>query len=377
MALLSLLLSVLASTPAASTSPATAPAHPGPKYLIEFGWDEPTTAFMRQHFAQMEQTPFDGTVYHVQYRKSDGTMGSFMNDCWGKQAFSDAQLENALDDLAHTPFHTFTHNFFRFNTLPGDVDWFDDYSAVLQNAQQSARIARASGSAGILFDDEQYNYPLFNFAELTEKNHQTWEACARQARLRGGQIMHAFQQGWTRGAPPGTPPRPLVIMLTFGLSLPYHECQTHSQKLAQVHYGLLVPFLEGLFDAAGPDDQIIDGGELAYGFKTAREFTDQRDVVLHKACTLLEDRRPYLDHIHVAFGLWLDFEFKERPFFTDDLTKNYFTPDQWQTSVHTALDQTDRYVWIYTEKPRWWTAAGPAADLPPAYAQALREARGR
>jgi hypothetical protein len=364
----------------ASASVATAPAQTAPKYLIEFGWDEPTTAFMRRHIAQMEQTPFDGTVYHVQYRKPDGSMGSFMNDCWGKQSFSDAQLQNALDDLAHTPFHTFTHNFFRFNVLPGDVDWFDDYSAILQNAQQAARIARASNSEGILFDDEQYNYPLFNFAELKQKNHQSWEACTKQARLRGRQIMQAFDTGWARGAPPDAanraPARPLLIMLTFGISLPYRECQAHSQKLQKVHYALLVSFLQGMFDAALPDDRIVDGGELAYGFKTAQEFTNQRQVVWDKACTLLEDRRPYLDHIGVAYGLWLDFEWKDRPFFTEDLTKNYYTPPLWQNSVRIALNQTDQYLWIYTEKPRWWTPAGPSVDLPAAYVEALQRARG-
>jgi len=375
MGLLFLLHSILAGTAATSAT-----AQLGPKYLIEFGWDEPTTAFMRRHIAQMEQTPFDGTVYHVQYRKPDGTMGSFMNDCWGKQGFSDAQLDNALDDLAHTPFHTFTHNFFRFNVLPGDVDWFDDYSAVLQNAEQAARIARASGSEGIFFDDEQYNYPLFNFAELKQKNHKSWEACTQQARLRGGQMMQALDKGWARGAPPGARraslgARPLVIMLTFGISLPYVECQTHSQKLPQVHYALLVSFLEGLFGAALPSDRIVDGGELAYGFKTTREFADQRDVVLDKACTLLEHPGPYLDHIGVAYGLWLDFEWKDRPFYTDDLTKNYFTPQGWRNSVRTALNQTDQYLWIYTEKPSWWTADGSSANLPSAYVEALQRAR--
>jgi len=368
-----LLLGVLASTApttAASPAPSTAPAPPPPKYLIEFGWDEPTTAFMREHIAQMEQTPFDGTVYHVQYRKSDGTMGSFMNDCWGTQSFTDPQLQNALDDLRHTPFHTFTHNFFRFNVLPGNVDWFDDYSAILNNARQSARIASLCSSEGILFDDEQYNYPLFNFTKLKDKTHRTWQACSQQGRLRGRQIMQAFQNGWSVGAPH----RPLVIMLTFGLSLPYEECQTHSQKLQEVHYALLVPFLQGMFDAAAPDDRIVDGCELAYGFKTPKEFADERDVMLEKSCTLLDDRRSYLQHVHPAFGLWLDFEWKERPFYTDDLTKNYFTPAAFEQSVRTALQNSDRYVWIYTEKPRWWTPAGSSADLPAAYVEALRRA---
>ena len=34
------------------------------KRLIEFGWDEPDTAFLRRHIAQMERSPFDGCVFH-------------------------------------------------------------------------------------------------------------------------------------------------------------------------------------------------------------------------------------------------------------------------------------------------------------------------
>ena len=33
------------------------------KKLIEFGWDEPDTAFLRAHLGEMEKTPFDGCVY--------------------------------------------------------------------------------------------------------------------------------------------------------------------------------------------------------------------------------------------------------------------------------------------------------------------------
>jgi hypothetical protein len=40
-------------------------------------------------------------------------------------------------------------------------------------------------------------------------------------------------------------------------------------------------------------------------------------------------------------------------------------------TVLLALGATDRYVWIYSERPRWWTAE----RLPPAYVEALTRAR--
>src|SRR4051812_43770006 len=93
------------------------------KKLIEFGWDEPDTAFMRQHIAEMEKTPFDGTVFHVP--------GDFLWQCWGKRTFTEKELAPAIDDLKHTPIARFKHNLLRFNVTPGDVDWFDDFTPVL------------------------------------------------------------------------------------------------------------------------------------------------------------------------------------------------------------------------------------------------------
>src|SRR2546430_8736393 len=85
------------------------------KKLIEFGWDEPDTAFMREHIAEMEKTPFDGCVFHVNYVKPDGGKGDFMWECWGSNAFTQNQLKPSVDDLKATHFNRFQHNFLRFN----------------------------------------------------------------------------------------------------------------------------------------------------------------------------------------------------------------------------------------------------------------------
>src|SRR5437868_10739463 len=85
------------------------------KKLIEFGWDEPDTAFMREHIAEMEATPFDGCVFHVK---------DFLWETWGKRAFKESDFRASLEDLNATPFKRFTQNFLRFNTTPADVDWF-------------------------------------------------------------------------------------------------------------------------------------------------------------------------------------------------------------------------------------------------------------
>jgi hypothetical protein len=36
----------------------------------------------------------------------------------------------------------------------------------------------------------------------------------------------------------------------------------------------------------------------------------------------------------------------------------------------------DEYVWIYSQSPRWWSETGASTNLPPAYVEAVRSARG-
>src|SRR5215207_8691534 len=119
------------------------------KKLIEFGWDEPDPAFLRKHITVMEKTPFDGTVFHA--------TSDFLWKGWSSRAFKEEELASAIADLKATNVKRFTHNFLRFNVTPGDVDWFDDCSPILNNARLAAKIAKTGRAAGILFDVEQYN----------------------------------------------------------------------------------------------------------------------------------------------------------------------------------------------------------------------------
>src|SRR5689334_9024054 len=123
----------IASARGAETAPS-----PSPKQMIEFGWDEPNTQFLRQHIAEMERTPFDGCVFHADYRDTNGKSGSFTWEAWGTRAFTESELTSARADLAALHAHQFRANFLRFNTTPAKLDWFDDYSAVTNNARLAA-----------------------------------------------------------------------------------------------------------------------------------------------------------------------------------------------------------------------------------------------
>src|SRR5262245_48536534 len=95
-----------------------AAAHPGPerdplqgKKLIEWGWDEPDTRFLRENIGKMEQFPFDGLVFHAISGKGDNLAW----EVWGSKRFTPDDFRQAVDDLKATPFHRFTDRFLRVN----------------------------------------------------------------------------------------------------------------------------------------------------------------------------------------------------------------------------------------------------------------------
>jgi hypothetical protein len=322
---------------------------------------------MRKHAAEMDQTPFDGCVFHVDSSTlgADGKPESFTWLCWGKRTFTDAELAPSLADLKAAPLKRMTHNFLRFNTAPGEIDWFDDFSAVIANARLAGRFAKEAGCEGILFDDEAYTRPLFQYRKQRDAATRSWDEYAAQARRRGAEVMAAFQEGF-----PDVP-----VLLTFGHSLPWKQSEQGKKPLSEVDYGLLAPMLDGMIDAARGKSRIIDGYELAYGYKDPAQFDTAVEAMRRGALPIVADPKRYAEFCRLGFGIWLDKDWREVPWNDADLSKNYFTPAAFEASVRHALARTDEYVWIYSETPRWWSEEGKTVKLPAEYIAALERAR--
>jgi hypothetical protein len=351
-------------TPAAEPASRSAVGSVAGKKLIEFGWDEPDTAFMRKHAAQMDATPFDGCVFHLRYLQADGRDADFIWMCWGKQAVSEAQVQHVFDDVRATSFKRLRHNFLRFNVTPGDIDWYDGYSAVTNNARLAAKVAREARAVGILFDTEMYKGQLFDYKKQRDAATKTWDQYAAQARLRGREVMRAFQDGY-----PG-----LKLLLTFGYGAPWQDSDAKKRPLSECSYGLLAPFLDGMLDAAEGGSQIIDGFESAYSYREEKKFRKARKMIVEDVLALTADPRKYPKVFSASFGLWMDFNHPKDGWNDQDPERNPWTPTQFEEVTRTALKYADEYVWIYSEMPRWWSEEGHALKLPAGYDLALRRA---
>ena len=85
--------------------------------------------------------------------------------------------------------------------------------------------------------------------------------------------------------------------------------------------------------------------------------------------------RAYHQRLQLAFGIWLDYDWRHRGWSATEPSRNYMTPEKLESVVTAALHTSDEFVWIYNETPRWWGSTKPEARMPEAYVSALRRAR--
>ncbi len=222
------------------------------KKVIEWGWDEPDTAFIREHITQMEEMPFDGLVFHANSSKK----GKLTWEMWGQRQFELSEFEQAVADLQAISSKRLTDNFLRVNVTPGSVDWFDDeaWSVVLRNYSVAAQIARAGRCRGFMFDVEQYNAGLFDYTKQPHREQQSFAQYQARVRECGRQWMRTVNDRFPD----------ITVLMTFG----YRIAQPPSGKdRSTAHYGLLADFLDGMLDACSEETTIVDACEFAYPYK--------------------------------------------------------------------------------------------------------------
>ena len=74
-----------------------------------------------------------------------------------------------------------------------------------------------------------------------------------------------------------------------------------------------------------------------------------------------------------GFGIWLDYDWPKNGW-NPPIREQLFLPRRLGSSLRAAIEQSDEYVWIYTEKPRWWSEKG-SVDLPKPYVDTVRRVR--
>lgn len=362
----------------------------GEKRLIYYGWGAPNSVWVRENWRQMDEMPFDatGVTIAIDRRAWLGGEQSTENKLgwhlFGPDRFERANFTEAIADLqamGHARTSPMLAACIVSRGQDFGFDWFDEerWQTVLHNWALFCEIARDGGCEAIIFDPEHYGTYFFNYGEMNQRHEAGFEEYAELLRRRGQQFAQVGLE-----ANPN-----LKLLMFWGHSyLALHPSQKEKPPIDNA-YGLLPDFLDGMLETAVLDFQrprlssplpqpwppeyriqFVDMCEFAYGFTRREQFLDAYHGILNRAARIARDPDLYRQRMTVGFGLWLDHGGSEK-WHTDDLSQNYRTPGQWRETLQTALETTDRYVWVYSHSPRFY----PPGNLPDEYLQAFRDAR--
>ena len=361
------------------------------KKIIEFGWDIPSPAFVRDHIREMEARPFDGVVF----RTKD------FNHIFDTRPWTANAFKPDMDALSAIKWGTFTDNFLILYTANNrKMDWFDNaqWKVIEANMQSFSKAVMAGRCVGVCFDQEAYGDDPWIFTG--NYPGKTFEEVAAQVRIRGGQFMRALQSA-----------TPTMKMLNF-FQLTYFgdtdQCQhiwrnekqwnilteadpvVRMQKLSERPYALYCSFFIGMLEAAGPGVTFIDGNELAYYYDSPYDFYYHYHEMKQTSLNLVpETLRPkYIAQTQAGNAVYFDILMvdaygKERDVFvpSDDMT-HAERLKFLEHNVYYALTTADEYFWFYTEKANWWsdlvppdTADGPKNGVTADVQEAIVSAR--
>ncbi len=272
--------------------------------LLEYGWDMRNAQWVGANVSRMDSKPFDGFIFSALL--SDATL--FHDSFWGTRQISASELSTSLGAMSSSSFTNQKNNFLFIGVKPG-IDWFNGFSAVLNNVDVACAFASEAGCSGLFFDLEAYGKHIFEYSSMDYTAKKNLNKYKDQAEFRGYQIVQVMNKYPA-----------LEVLLTFAYS-----------QANETNYALLSSFLDGLTSTQGPT-QIIDGHEDAYTETSIGAFKARLN---NKG--LGKFRSPNLSQ--GALGVSLE----DHP---TDLT----------TALTNALNVTDRYVWLYSQSIDWWNA---------------------
>jgi hypothetical protein len=346
--------------------------------------------YLHDHVAEIERGPFDGVLVDV------GVEGPE----FATTNFTRAQFEPSVALLKSTPFSKLTENFQILKASWNNVDPFDDaaFAHVAANAGVTAEVTRDAGLRGLFFDVEQQDGPVWAFPRPTDTH--TFAEYEDKAFQRGSEVMAAIVAAY---------PQVTVLMNVATSEVFRGVCVAVGEGLDQDAYRLLPAFIDGMFaarDQARAPAAIVDGFGASWGTRDPQTFQVFHDLihghwddaVAHWRPGIISYRSPtgttvwpeapaltcppstqqkLTRELPAGFGLKLDLEEAKRGGFHFDpasFDQNYYTPTGLAAALFGALRTTDRYVWMRSVNIDWF-GYGPGQPPPPAYLQAVIDAR--
>jgi len=340
------------------------------KKLIEYGWDRPTPEYTRDNIRQMEKAPFEGVIMMLPNKGGN----IFTVKGWSE---NEPQLQGQLKVLSSIQWGKFTDNFIAMYAA-SDMDWYSDadWQTVLAKVKFCAKAAKAAGCVGLMLDTEPYGINPWDYSRQAHAKEYSYTQYAEKVRQRGRQFMEAMQSEM--------PSLKVLTLHEYSLLYSYSQDPANGSDAAKraaafqgQSYGLMLPFLNGMIEAANPGTQLIDGNESSYYYESPAEFTDAYKVMRQGARVNVPDslKAKFDKHHRAGNALYPDHLYGLRP--ERKYISNYMTPqqqNQWfEQNVYYSLKTSDEYVWLYGQHMNWWTGKG----LPVGITEAITSAKSK
>ena len=333
------------------------------KKLIASGWHMPSSSYVHEHFQEMEQLPFDGII-----------VGEFY-PFWSNMRDQKDKLNQFVADMKSTPFKKFTDNFIGVESGNDKFDWFDDKQCqeIVTNWRLLARAVKQAGFKGIKFDPECYEGPsLYNYDSLLHKDTKSPEEYSSRISKVAADIITAINEEYPN----------ITILYYFGPSV------VSSNRDYRGWCGMMPAFVDGMLSNAKKGFKIVDGYEQAYGYRTAKQYSEARRQMMATA-KLSKYPTKYRQHVQVGFAFWPD-QMAGNPligrksFDVNNIMNNYYLPDEAAYAGNNALLYSDEYVWMWAESLNVWDRTIMVYDasgviqtppIPAAYIESLYRAK--
>ncbi|MAE66999.1 MAG: hypothetical protein CMJ18_22290 [Phycisphaeraceae bacterium] len=309
-------------------------AKSGEKIILPHGWRgmiQLQDLELARAWPSIRQLPFNGLIFRTANWRQIMRPEVMAWESWQQE----------LDELTSVEYGHFTDNFlwlgFSLNQPGTTVDWFDDWEAVRRNLKNMARVAKLAGMKGFVWDPEGYTAtPHFAYPDGGENSGRTRAEYEARVRRLGEQIMSDIREIYPD----------ITIMTLFGYSTGDDPS-----------LNLLPSFLDGLLAASDPRFVLIDGQEGTYYTRDKVVFANwygRMRGAKGMAFKLCNEKDRWAKQGQAGFGLFVTSErngaWQSRP---DLLDMNYFSPAEFKRALVNAANQSDRYVWLYTEAAGW------------------------
>jgi hypothetical protein len=336
------------------------------KKLIQWGWNAPDTGYVRDHWQEIDKLPLDGigiimrTPINLSFRMLS------------PEVYKHEQFEEAIASLKSAKFKNVKDNFLviqigsNLAKVEDSFKWGDDalWDNIANHFSIMARIAKQGGLRGFILDLEGYGIEAFQFKWNKEREGKNYDEFKKLCFARGQQVMKAIQREFPD----------IQFFLPLGWSSAprfssYLPLDTASDK---IRFGLIPPFLDGMLDVSLPEVEFHTDAEITYneiarrGYQYWRAYARKGD-----GSKVSQFPAKYQKQAKVAFGIWMDATNTGKTWNLTDFDANFFSPEKFKSALSDALEETDEYVWIYSQQPRFF----PLYKVPDAYFKSMEEAR--